>query len=48
MCACLRAGELRRKGPSAEVVAAAEGELKEILCRSHNYSGQYDALEAKL
>ena len=35
-------------GPSAEVVAEAEGELKEILSRSHNYSGQYDALEAKL
>ena len=35
-------------GPSAEVVASAEGELKEILSRSHNYSGQYDALEAKL
>ncbi len=35
-------------GPSAGVVAEAEGELKEILSRSPNYSGQYDALEAKL
>lgn len=32
----------------AEVVAAAEGELKEILLRSHAYGGQYDALQGKL
>lgn len=31
-----------------EVVAAAEGELKEILHNSHAYSGQYDALQGKL
>ena len=40
--------EAGSSGPSAEGVAEAEGELKEILSRSHNYTGQYDALEGKL
>jgi hypothetical protein len=32
-------------GPSDEIIAAATGELKEILQPSHNYGGQYDAMQ---
>ena len=32
-------------GPSDAIIAAASGELKEILQPNHNYGGQYDAVQ---